>query len=65
MQKFSFFGKSFELHEVIICYSLFLLLLEDPFQFIVEASSLVDGQKLLEQHLTSNYIFLLTQVVVL
>ena len=38
----------------------FCFFLQDAFQLIVEASSLVDGQKLLEQHPASNYNFLLT-----
>ena len=44
---------------------LFLLFPEDAVQLIVEASSVVDGQKLLEQHPASTYVFLSTQVVLL
>lgn len=42
-----------------------LLFLGYAFQMIVGAFSLADGQKLLEQHLASKYVSILTQVVLL
>ena len=44
---------------------LFLIFLEDAVQAIIEASFLVDGQKLSGQHPALTYVFLLSQVFLL